>query len=162
MKRRRHITHDSAARHRSRTDSLDHSKSPYSTFCSKSTHPRRLTNPICQSGKSLLKTVRQRGASAPTPPWVFCSQLLPIQIVTTCYWRELPLFSSFCLGPHIPIGTLCQVMTFPSLPTFWVPPLNYNTPAMVLVNMSTRSVHVQTNQGLDKKVYNSKERKEAN
>ena len=31
------------------------------------------------------------------------------------------------------MGTLCQVMTFPTLPTVWVPPLNYNTPATVLV-----------------------------
>ena len=38
-------------------------------------------------------------------------------------------------------------MTFPSptLPTVRVPPgpLNYNTPATVLVNMSTRGVHVK-------------------
>ena len=36
-------------------------------------------------------------------------------------------------------------MTFPTLPTVWVPPLNCNTPATVLVKMSTRGVHVQKN-----------------
>jgi len=63
------------------------------------------------------------------------------------------------LGPHIPMGTLCQVTTFPTLPTVRVAPLNYHTPAPVPVNMSTRLL--KTNEGFDRKVYDSKERKES-
>ena len=76
---------------------------------------------------------RKNAPKIPWPwlPWVYAG---PIPLC--------PNKHESSLGPHIPMGTLCQEITFPTLPTVWVPPLNYNTPATVLVNISTRSVHV--------------------
>jgi len=75
-------------------------------------------------------------------------------IVINQWINELIRISS---GPNI-----LRSFFFHCLPTVRVPLLIYNTLATVLVNMSTRTLHVKTNEGFDRKVYNSKERQEGN